>query len=167
MKSKLHIALGSNVGDQEATVIKTLKRIDSLPETDILAVSDLYLSDPVGENLNGAFINAAICVETSIELEAFHSKLTEIERDLGKNKTEGNQDRTIDIDIIFADELVGKFGGLDLPHPRYMDRMFVLMPLMDIKETLNEENIENIKIALERIASDSGPLCLQFKSVIY
>jgi len=90
-----------------------------------------------------------------------------IEEMLGKINNSASRDRTIDIDIIFADDLAGQFNDLTIPHPLYSQRDFVLLPLMDISQTLAPSRLEEVKRHLNRGKESNSPLCIRYKSMVY
>ena len=163
----VHLSLGSNIGDREEYLASALKLIGLFPETEVLAVSDIYLCDPVGENVEGYFYNIVACVETHMQLYELHKGLMEIEHILGKAKTPDIENRTIDIDIIFAGDFKGRYNDLKIPHPEYSKRDFVLMPLQELEETLNEKQREAVDKHLVRERADDAPVCLRYKKMVY
>ena len=166
-KLRIHLSLGSNVGNREEHLASAIRLLKMFPDTEIVALSDLYLADPVGEKLNGYFLNIAVCIETDLMLYEIRNGLLEIEQILGKAKSPENGDRTIDIDIIFAGDIKGMYNDLRIPHPEYQRRDFVLMPLREIEETLTEKQRGNVRRHLEREKEPDVPLCLRYKKMVY
>ncbi len=164
---KIHLSLGSNVGDREEHLASAIKMLKMFPDTEIVVLSDMYLADPVGEKLNGYFLNVVACIETNLKLYEIHKGLLEIEQILGKAKSPENGNRTIDIDIIFAGDFAGTYNDLRIPHPEYKRRDFVLMPLREIEETLTEKQRGNVRRYLEREKEPDAPLCLRYKKMVY
>ncbi len=126
------LAVGSNLGDRLGTLQACVAAIGRLPGTDVLAISPVYQTDPVGGPAQPDYLNAVLVVRTSLGppelLEATHR----IEADLGRVRKERFGPRTLDIDIItYADE-VSDDPVLTLPHPRAHERAFVLAPWHDI-----------------------------------
>jgi 2-amino-4-hydroxy-6-hydroxymethyldihydropteridine diphosphokinase len=161
------LALGSNLGNREDYLIATVKELNCLPKTDIVAASYVYLCDPVGEYVNGYFLNMAVCIETGLSLDELHGRLVKIEGELGKRKHNNNGNRTIDIDVIFAGNFEGQFKDLTLPHPRYHQRDFVLRPLMDLAETLDSSKLKDVRRHIKRKSCGVEPVCLRYKKVVY
>ena len=164
---KIHLSLGSNVGDRDGYIRETIRRIKALRDTELVAASDLYLCDPVGPDVDGYFLNMVVCIDTKMSIEELHKKLVEIERELGKKKESGNGNRTIDIDVIFAGDLEGEYDGLVIPHPLYSQRDFVLLPLLDISNTLEPARVSEVRGYLSRDKGYNKPLCIRYKSVVY
>jgi len=164
---KVHLSLGSNIGDREGYLRAAINRLKSLPNTELAAASDLYLCDPVGDDVDGYFLNMVVCIITKMGIEELHKNLVEIEKELGKKKENGNGNRTIDIDVIFADDLKGEHDGLVIPHPLYSQRDFVLLPLMDISHTLEPARVSDVRRHLDREKGDDRPRCIRYKSMVY
>jgi dihydropteroate synthase len=126
------LAVGSNLGDRLGTLQGCVTAIGRLPGTDVLAISPVYETAPVGDPAQPDYLNAVLVAATSLRprelLEAAHR----IEADFGRVRAERFGPRTLDIDIIsYADEVSGD-PVLTLPHPRAHERAFVLVPWQDI-----------------------------------
>jgi 2-amino-4-hydroxy-6-hydroxymethyldihydropteridine diphosphokinase len=130
--SRALIALGSNLGDRRRAIESALAEICRLPRTCVVESSSLRETAPVGGPKQGDFLNAAALVETQLAPGELLEGLLGIERSLGRIRRELNGPRTIDLDIILYDERVVKEPGLEVPHPRFRDRPFVLEPLAEI-----------------------------------
>ena len=126
------LALGSNLDDRLGTLQGCVQAIGGLPDTDVLAISPVYETVPVGGPAQPDYLNAVLIVQTGLRprelLEAAHR----IEADFGRVRAGRFGPRTLDIDIIsYADE-VSTDPVLTLPHPRAHERAFVLAPWHDI-----------------------------------
>jgi 2-amino-4-hydroxy-6-hydroxymethyldihydropteridine diphosphokinase len=126
------VALGSNIPPRAEALRKALSLLGRLPETALKAVSQIYETEPLGGPPQGPFLNAAALVETRLDPEALLAACLAIENKLGRKRDGRNSPRTIDLDIIFYDEITAALPGLELPHPRFRERGFVLQPLADI-----------------------------------
>jgi 2-amino-4-hydroxy-6-hydroxymethyldihydropteridine diphosphokinase len=126
-----YVSLGSNVGAREQQVLEAVARIERSGAGRVTAQSALYETDPVGMPGTDAFVNAVVEVETSLSPDDLLERLQAIESRMGR--TGGHyRPREIDIDIItFGDSVIDE-PHLDVPHPRYSERAFVLVPLGDI-----------------------------------
>jgi 2-amino-4-hydroxy-6-hydroxymethyldihydropteridine diphosphokinase len=126
------LALGSNLGDRLGTLQGCVQAIGGLPDTDVLAVSPVYETVPVGGPAQPDYLNAVLIVATGLApaelLEAAHR----IEADFGRVRDERFGPRTLDIDIIGYACEVSTDPVLTLPHPRAHSRAFVLAPWHDI-----------------------------------
>lgn len=132
------IALGSNLGDRAATLGAAIAELSAHPEVRLLAVSPVFETEPVGPPGQGAYLNAAVLVETTRSPRELLELLLSIERSLGRVRTPGERwgPRTIDLDLLsFGDRVIDE-PGLTLPHPRLHERRFVLEPLAAIAPDL-------------------------------
>jgi 2-amino-4-hydroxy-6-hydroxymethyldihydropteridine diphosphokinase len=129
------IGLGSNIGNREGNIIKTIEFISQ--NYNVISKSSLYTSEPWGYDSSSQFINAVICIETQEDpITLFHFlKNTEIKLGRTPKKTEQYEDRIIDLDILFIGDLVLKNEFLTIPHKEIQNRKFVLKPLNDIAPT--------------------------------
>jgi 2-amino-4-hydroxy-6-hydroxymethyldihydropteridine diphosphokinase len=126
------IALGSNIDDPEAQVIRAFDEIARLPGTRLLARSKLHRTKPVGYADQPDFVNAVALVETSLAPRALLDALLALEKAHGRVRTIVNGPRTLDLDIIlYGDRRVNE-PGLIVPHPRASQRDFVMVPLREV-----------------------------------
>ncbi len=127
------IALGSNLGDREATLRSAIASLDALPLTDVLRVSRFHETDPVGPPGQGRYLNAAVVLSTGLPPRRLLEALLEIERQHGRVRTDvRNGPRTLDLDLTLYGDLACEENGLEIPHPRFATRRFVLAPLAEI-----------------------------------
>jgi 2-amino-4-hydroxy-6-hydroxymethyldihydropteridine diphosphokinase len=125
-----YIALGSNLGDREATLRDALRRLGDLATVE--AVSPFFDTDPVGIVDQPRFLNAAARLQTQLAPAALLQGLLSIEAAMGRVRLVRWGPRTIDLDVLLYDDLVSEQPGLTLPHPRLYERRFVLEPLATI-----------------------------------
>lgn len=126
------LGLGSNQGDKERHLRLALENIDRLTGTGILRVSRFYRTAPVGKTDQDWFVNAAVLIETGRTPLELLDDLLDIERDMGRVRTEKWGPRNIDLDILFYDRTIIDEPRLIVPHPYLHQRLFVLYPLRDI-----------------------------------
>ncbi len=126
------IALGTNLGDRRAAIAFAAARLASL-------VSNLHVSDPIetepeGEGLEDQplFLNAVATGETSLDARSILDALLGIEREFGRERPFHGAPRTLDLDLILLGDEIVHEAGLDVPHPRFRERFFVLGPLAGI-----------------------------------
>ncbi len=134
----LYLALGSNLGDRTANIEKAIARI-SERIGEVSAFSGCFETMPVGFVSDHAFCNAAIAVNTSLDVQEILFLTQEIERELGRTqKSEKGiyHDRIIDIDLLFYGKLTVHTENISLPHPHLHERRFVLEPLCRIAPAL-------------------------------
>lgn len=126
------VALGSNLDDPEAQVRRAFDEIAALPDTAVLAKSQLFRTAPVGIVNQPMFINACALVETALAPRALLDQLMEIERRHRRVREVQNGPRTLDLDIVlYGNETIDE-PGLTIPHPRAHTRAFVLEPLVEV-----------------------------------
>ena len=126
------VALGSNIPPRRNHLIRALEAIDSTPGIRILERSRIYETEPVGGPPQGLYLNAAVTVETVHAPLDLLRMLLGIEKEMGRRRAERNEPRIIDLDIIFYGDLILDDPLLELPHSRFRERGFVLLPLNDI-----------------------------------
>jgi 2-amino-4-hydroxy-6-hydroxymethyldihydropteridine diphosphokinase len=133
-----HVAIGANLGDPVATVRAAITALRGIAGAQLIAVSALYRTAPVGLRDQPDFINAVAALEvdaTVLPAPTFLAQLFAIEAEFGRIRMKGsvkNAPRTLDLDLLlFGDECLAT-PELTLPHPRMAERAFVLAPLADI-----------------------------------
>ncbi len=130
--SRVHIGLGSNLGDRLAHIAAAIERLDALDGTEVHAVSHVYESEPWGQGGQPHFANAVAVVDTHLEAPQLLGVLTEIETELGREPGPRNGPRVIDLDLLLAGEDEWDTPELTVPHPRMLEREFVVTPLLDV-----------------------------------
>ena len=125
------LGLGSNVGDREANLARARELLATRGFRES-AASALYETEPVGGPPQGPFLNQAIGGSDALPARALLGACLEIEQELGRVRRERNGPRTLDLDILLYGDLVSDEPGLELPHPRMLERRFVLAPLVEI-----------------------------------
>ena len=129
------IALGSNLGDREATLRAAVAAIGAVPGVVLTGASGIVESaalKPTGiDERAPSYLNAVITVRSALTPEDLLATLRQIENDLGRERSERWGDRTIDLDIIDAGVVVAT-ETLTLPHPRASQRAFVLAPWLQV-----------------------------------
>ncbi len=126
------IGLGSNLGDPAANVRAAIEALSEVGK--VAARSRLYRTKPWGRVDQPDFCNAAAIVETQLAPRELLERLKALERRLGRKPSERWGPRAIDFDILFYDDMSLDEPGLQLPHPRLLERAFVLVPLAEIDE---------------------------------
>jgi 2-amino-4-hydroxy-6-hydroxymethyldihydropteridine diphosphokinase len=130
--ARVVLALGSNLGDRLATLQESVTAVAGLPGTEVLAVSPVYETVPVGGPAQPDYLNAVLIVRTSLPSRELLNVTQSIETDFKRTREVRFGPRTLDIDIIsYGDEVSGN-PVLTLPHPRAHERAFVLVPWHDV-----------------------------------
>lgn len=133
--ASVYLALGTNLGNREANMIAAIKNIEKQIGT-IVSQSAFYVSEPSGFESVNLFLNSVVRVETDLLPNELIDATQQIELDMGrKEKSDLGEytDRVIDIDILFYnEEVICNAPRLIVPHPRIIERSFVLKPLAEI-----------------------------------
>ena len=131
--TRAYVGLGANLGDRAAMLRAALEQLAAEPGLEVVAVSPVRETEPVGYHDQPRFLNAAAAVETELPPRELLDRLLGIERRLGRTR-EGPRfgPRTIDLDLLlYGDEQIDE-PGLEVPHPRLHERLFVLEPLLEL-----------------------------------
>ncbi len=132
MGRRVVLSVGSNLGGRLGTLQGCVQAIGGLPGTDVLAISPVYETDPVGGPDQPDYLNAVLIAATGLRPLDLLAATQRIEADFGRVRVERFGPRTLDIDIISYAEEVSLDPVLTLPHPRAHERAFVLAPWHDI-----------------------------------
>lgn len=135
---RAYVGLGSNMGDRERMLWTAVHMLAFNPEVDVVAVSSIRETDPVGVTDQPRFLNAAVLLETELDARALLDLLLSVESELGRTR-EGPRwgPRTIDLDLLLYGEETVEEPGLSVPHPRLHERAFVLEPLAELDPDLH------------------------------
>ncbi|HKT43662.1 MAG TPA: 2-amino-4-hydroxy-6-hydroxymethyldihydropteridine diphosphokinase [Gaiellaceae bacterium] len=128
------VALGSNLGDREATIRAAVGELGEATGVRVLSVSALIDTEPVGVVGQPCFLNGVAALETDLSARDLLELLLRLERRLGRVREAGEPHgpRTIDLDLLLYGEDEIDEPGLTIPHPRLHEREFVLGPLAEI-----------------------------------
>lgn len=146
------VAFGGNLGDARATIAKAIAAFCDGETVALLKRSSDYKTPPWGVVAQPPFVNAAISVSTSLTPQALLRRAHGIERAFGRDRDAGERwgPRTLDIDIVAYEDLVLHEHDMTLPHPRALERAFVLVPLAEIVPDWKISGIA-VRAALERL----------------
>ena len=133
MTTRAFIGLGANLGDREATIRAALAALAEEDGIEVVAVSTLRETEPVGVGLQPLFVNGAAELETMLSARELLDRLLATEQRFGRVRVPGEHGpRTLDLDLLlYGDERIDE-PGLNVPHPRLHERAFVLEPLAEI-----------------------------------
>lgn len=128
------IGLGGNIGDVRTTFDRAVALLCDGRQVRLVARSADYRTPPWGEKAQPSFINSCLKVETDLSPQALLAHALAVERLLGRDRTRERRwgPRAIDIDLLAFDDVAVQEPGLMLPHPRLLERAFVLVPLAEI-----------------------------------
>lgn len=126
------VGLGSNRGAREAHLDRALGALARMPKTTLAESSSLYETEPVGDPREPPYLNAVARLTTRLGPEALWSELRRLEREGGRPDTGRAGARTIDLDLLYYGDHVLRRPGLEIPHPWIPDRLFVLVPMVEL-----------------------------------
>ena len=130
MLSIFYLSLGSNVGDREGHLREAIRRLGAVGR--VVSVSSFYETEPVEVTDQEWFLNRAVALETAKTPEQLMAALLQIEREMGRQRTQNKGPRNIDLDILLFGDVVFDLPELSIPHPAMHERRFVLEPLAEI-----------------------------------
>jgi 2-amino-4-hydroxy-6-hydroxymethyldihydropteridine diphosphokinase len=131
-----YLSLGGNLGEPERSMASALQILDGDPHVEVATVSSLYKTPPWGKLDQPDFLNAAARLSTTLAPHVLLDLCLDIERRLKRVREERWGPRLIDIDILVFDDRVIHEVGLEVPHPRMLERAFVLAPMTEIAPDL-------------------------------
>ena len=150
-----YIGVGSNLEDPRRQVLAAFERLRRLPRTQLVSTSRLYRSRPFGSVDQPEFINAVAGVLTQLDPPALFSELHAIERAMGRpEQHEHWGPRVIDLDLLAFGSERRSDPALTLPHPRIVERNFVLYPLSDIAPELELPGLGRVADLAAAITSE-------------
>ena len=130
--NKVYIAAGSNLGDKEETLKEAIYIIDKRKDCVVTKVSNFYTTDPVGYEDHDQFVNCVFEINTLQTPSELMDTLLEVEKDFKRERIIRWGPRTLDLDIIFYDDIISYDEHILIPHPRAHERQFVMKPMCDI-----------------------------------
>lgn len=131
-----YIGIGSNMSDPRRNCLEAIDRIRQIDGCEILAVSSLYLTEPVGINGQEWYINGAAAISTELSALDLINRLLNIEADMGRVRTTRWASRIIDLDILLFGQDIINDKILTVPHPMMHIRRFVMAPMADLAPEL-------------------------------
>lgn len=135
---RVAIALGSNLGNRDAALAFAISRLSTILGT--VRVSEIVETWPVGENAENQnlYLNAVAVGETDLSGREVLDALLAIEADFGRERSYVNAPRTLDLDLILFGDAIIVEPGLEVPHPRFRERFFVLGPLAEVAADMTD-----------------------------
>lgn len=157
-ESEAYIALGANLGDREGTLSEALSRLDNHDQITVLRCSNVYETEPVGYLNQPQFLNMTAALRTTLAPEDLLEVMLAIETQLGRVRDIRYGPRTVDLDLLWVEGQRLDTAHLTLPHPRMLERAFVLVPLSDIVPQNEQSSAlrELITTALQDIDGKEG-----------
>lgn len=126
------LSVGTNMGDRKKNIENAVNALNNLPYTDVISSSAIYQTEPVGYARQDDFYNAVLLVKSQFNPHEMLGICMGIESGFGRIRGIKDGPRILDLDIIFAQNMLIESDNLTVPHPRYSQRRFVLEPMLDI-----------------------------------
>lgn len=139
--NKSYLGLGTNMGDRLNYISEALKILNSNPNINITKKSKLYETKAWGYKDQADFLNMCVEIKTSLNPNELLKACQGVEIDLNRERIIRWGPRTIDVDILFFNDIIVQEENLEIPHPRIKERAFVLIPLIDLNDKLKIDNI--------------------------
>jgi 2-amino-4-hydroxy-6-hydroxymethyldihydropteridine diphosphokinase len=155
---RVFLALGGNLGKPQQALGQACRALTDHPQIKLRQASSLYRTPAVGGPPGQPdYLNAVIEVTTELTPEQLLALSQQLEADTGRTRTVRWAPRTLDIDLLFFDNLTVNSASLDLPHPRLHERHFVLLPLVEIAPDLQHPHFSSsVTQLLERLPAAAG-----------
>lgn len=129
------IAIGSNLGDRFDRLQGAVSALEDTPEVTVVTISSVYENPADGTAQGtGDFLNAVVLIDTTLTVHTLLDRALAIEDAFGRDRSEPNAARTLDVDLIVVGDRVASDDQLVLPHPRAHQRGFVLVPWLEIDD---------------------------------
>lgn len=152
-----YIGIGSNAGDKVLNCETAISEILKIDRHRLLGRSSFFNTRPIGYTAQDWFVNSVIKIETDLEPIDLYRMLKTIEIRLGRKETFRGGPRVIDLDLLLFDDRRIETEELQVPHPRFHERQFVLIPLSEIDPNLIHPVLEKtVGELLEEIKEDQG-----------
>jgi 2-amino-4-hydroxy-6-hydroxymethyldihydropteridine diphosphokinase len=131
--TRAYVALGANLGDRERTLREAVDALGAEEGVEVVAVSTLRETEPVGVGEQPLYLNGAVALATTLSATDLLARLLAVELRFGRTRiAREHGPRTLDLDLLlYGDEQIEE-PGLTVPHPRLHERRFVLEPLADL-----------------------------------
>jgi 2-amino-4-hydroxy-6-hydroxymethyldihydropteridine diphosphokinase len=132
--TRAYVGLGANLGDRERTLREAVAALAAEEGIEVVAVSALRETEPVGVGEQPLFLNGAAAIDTALAPGELLGRLLAVEQRFGRIRVPGEHGpRTLDLDLLlYGDEQIEEAGRLTVPHPRLHERRFVLEPLAEL-----------------------------------
>lgn len=146
------LAVGSNMGNREQYLSNAIESMKNKPEIRVEKVSEFMRTTPYGEAATEEFINGAVKVDTLFTPQELLDYLHILEAEAGRERKVHWGNRTLDLDIVFYDEIIMSTESLVIPHPDFMNRDFVLIPLAQIEPSaMDPLSHKTVKMLLDKL----------------
>ena len=130
--TRAYLGIGSNLGDRLAHLQGAVDGLHEADHVEVLAVSSVYETDPVGGPDQDQYLNAVVAVETTRTPRQLRELAQQLESQAQRVRTERWGPRTLDVDVLLIGDLEVQEPDLEVPHPRMWERGFVMVPLGEV-----------------------------------
>jgi 2-amino-4-hydroxy-6-hydroxymethyldihydropteridine diphosphokinase len=151
--TRAYIGLGSNLGDREATLRAAVDELAALPGVEVVALSTLVDTEPVGYLDQPRFLNGVVALETDLQARMLLDVLLALEARFGRDRAAAPAQgpRTLDLDLLLYGDAEIDEDGLRVPHPRLHERAFVLGPLQEVAPGLEVPGMGTVEAIIARL----------------
>ncbi len=157
MENSAFIALGSNIGNRYDNISSAIKRLTSHSTIQLVNYSSIYETDPVGYEDQDLFLNMVIEIQTTLHALELLELCLKIELELGRKREIRWGPRTIDLDILSFNQENIESEKLVVPHPRMVERAFVMIPLLEINHDMRIPGVEKpLNLLLNELPDKEG-----------
>ncbi len=133
-----YLGIGSNLGDRLAHLQGAVDGLASTDGVAVTGVSGVYATDPVGGPEQGEFLNAVVAIDTNLSARALLDVAHGLEAAADRVRVEHWGPRTLDVDVLLVGDEEVHEPDLEVPHPRMLERGFVMAPLADLDPTIGQ-----------------------------
>jgi 2-amino-4-hydroxy-6-hydroxymethyldihydropteridine diphosphokinase len=150
--TRAYVGLGANLGPKEVTILRAVELLGATDGIDVLELSQLRETDPVGVTDQPMFLNGAVALETILSPWELLDALLRVEQELGRVRDDVRWGpRTIDLDLLVYGDAIVDEPGLRVPHARLHERRFALEPLADLEPGLEIPGLGSVSEALAKL----------------
>jgi 2-amino-4-hydroxy-6-hydroxymethyldihydropteridine diphosphokinase len=153
MENVAYLSLGSNMGNRYNHLTEAIQILKMYPEIQLVDYSSIYETDPVGYEDQDLFLNMVIKIKTKWSAEQLLEICLKTELELGRKREIRWGPRTVDLDILLYNQDNIKTEKLIIPHPRMLERAFVMTPLLEICQS---GEIPGIKLPIDQLPNNEG-----------
>ncbi|HJV16263.1 MAG TPA: 2-amino-4-hydroxy-6-hydroxymethyldihydropteridine diphosphokinase [Bacillales bacterium] len=153
MENVAYLSLGSNMGNRYNHLTEAIQILSTYPEIQLVDYSSIYETDPVGYEDQDLFLNMVIKIKTKWSAEQLLEICLKTELELGRKREIRWGPRTVDLDILLYNQDNIKTEKLIVPHPRMLERAFVMTPLLEICQS---GEIPGIKLPIDQLPNNEG-----------
>ncbi len=152
--SRVYLLLGGNLGDVEDTFEKAIEEVNTRCGK-VVDCSSIYETEPWGFFTDSKFLNQIIVAETEKDAAEILKIVLQIEKDLGRVRySRQYTSRVIDIDILFYDQMIIDDANLIVPHPKFQERNFAIIPMMEIDPDFNHPELNKTILEIKQECND-------------